>query len=259
LKIRVRKYLRRIPQQTLQKYKSLLGKVSYKIQPALWSSLKKECETWASHPQEIFKSLGTDIDSSQAEEFSSAVSFIEERAERMWPSNYDFGRGSAELLFHLVRQFKPEVVLETGVANGLSTSVMLAAMDLNNRGELHSIDTTRDVGHIFGKNHPRWHLHVTHGRPSDVARVAKEIGRLDFFLHDSDHSYWGQMGEFRVASQYLKQGGFILSDDVDSSWAFRDFCSTLMQPFALLKDDAKLLGLVQFPGNDNLPSKSVRS
>ena len=43
-------------------------------------------------------------------------------------------------LYVLVRTEKPRVVVETGVCNGASTFAILAALEANGTGELHSID-----------------------------------------------------------------------------------------------------------------------
>lgn len=44
------------------------------------------------------------------------------------------------LIYVLVRKFKPEIVIETGVASGASTAFILCAMHQNNKGSLYSID-----------------------------------------------------------------------------------------------------------------------
>lgn len=44
------------------------------------------------------------------------------------------------LLYVLARALKPEVVVETGVANGISSSFILKALDENARGRLCSVD-----------------------------------------------------------------------------------------------------------------------
>ena len=39
-----------------------------------------------------------------------------------------------------IRSLRPEVVVETGVANGVSTAYLLLALDQNGKGILHSIE-----------------------------------------------------------------------------------------------------------------------
>jgi hypothetical protein len=44
------------------------------------------------------------------------------------------------LLYVLIRALKPKIVLETGVASGVSTLFMLQALNHNTHGTLYSID-----------------------------------------------------------------------------------------------------------------------
>ena len=43
-------------------------------------------------------------------------------------------------LYVLVREFKPKNLVETGVCNGVSTTVILAALERNKAGSFNSID-----------------------------------------------------------------------------------------------------------------------
>jgi len=52
----------------------------------------------------------------------------------------------------------------------------------------------------------------------------KNVGEIDIFLHDSDHSYQNMLWEFQTAWKYLKAGGLLLSHNIDANDAFSDFC-----------------------------------
>ena len=52
-------------------------------------------------------------------------------------------------LYALLRTVQPEVVVETGVANGFSTAFSLLALQANGAGHLHSIDLPREVGRDY--------------------------------------------------------------------------------------------------------------
>lgn len=131
----------------------------------------------------------------------------------------------------LVAITKPAIMVETGVARGLSSAVILSAMARNDMGHLYSVDlpllSTDDA--IVGTAVPqhvrdRWTLILG---PSErkLVELFKQIGEVDIFLHDSDHFYDSQMAEYRLAWQKLKPGAFLLSDDLWASTAFVDFCS----------------------------------
>lgn len=48
--------------------------------------------------------------------------------------------GVCLILYTIVRAYKPEIVVETGVAHGVTSAFMLCAMHENNKGHLYSID-----------------------------------------------------------------------------------------------------------------------
>jgi len=140
----------------------------------------------------------------------------------------------SEVLYHIVRWFKPHLVVETGVANGISSSFILAAMDANQTGQLYSIDWSGDQESSFvpkGKDigwmipdqlRKRWHLEI--GKTEDKLQpLLERIGRLDIFLHDSDHTYDTMMYEYTTAWPYIAKHGLLLSDDAKMSTAFIEF------------------------------------
>lgn len=116
---------------------------------------------------------------------------------------------------------EPDVVVETGVATGVSSSAILNLLCDLDHGELHSIECPplgrEDVSYV-GASIPsnlrrKWHLHMG---PSNMIlpRLLKRIGPTDIFIHDSDHSYWSQKKEYEVALQFLKPDGVLISDDI---------------------------------------------
>src|SRR2546423_1257996 len=49
-------------------------------------------------------------------------------------------------LYAIIRQLNPRVIVETGVCNGFSSSIILAALARNQRGHLNSIDLPELTG-----------------------------------------------------------------------------------------------------------------
>lgn len=140
--------------------------------------------------------------------------------------------GEAEAVYALVRLLKPEVMVETGVADGTTSSYILRAMEENGRGKLYSIDLPSSMlpaGKAPGWVVPaelrkRWELRV-----GDAAELLppllEELGEIDLFLHDSLHTYGHMLFEFRAAWPRLKAGGLLLSHDIGRNAAFFDFVS----------------------------------
>jgi predicted O-methyltransferase YrrM len=117
-----------------------------------------------------------------------------------------------EQLYQLVLQEKPAVMVETGYATGLSAMHILAAMDINGRGNLYSVEcfTNQDI------THPR--LTYLRGMSQEVLPALWASTRCeewDIFLHDSDHGAACQDFEYRFAWDCLRPGGVLISDDIE--------------------------------------------
>jgi predicted O-methyltransferase YrrM len=142
-----------------------------------------------------------------------------------------------KLIYFLVRCVKPEVMIETGVAHGVSSWTILNAMHKNQKGKLYSIDLpnldTKKMYNVENVNQQpgwvvpeilrkRWILEI--GRSSDLLPpLLKKLGTVDIFFHDSDHSYENMMYEFQTTFDFIKRGGIIISDDVHKNPAFSEF------------------------------------
>lgn len=188
--------------------------------------------------------LITEIDKKKAE-FEKSISGITYRGNQ-----YGFGGMRPEVsirLYGLIREFKPKTLVETGVCNGVSTAVILAALERNNTGSLYSIDlpeytdTNYEEGTFWeGKkgavvpkgNLPGWLIpdnyrerwYLVLGRSQEkLPQLLHELGEIDFFIHDSEHSYECMTFEYQQAWQYLKPGGLLVSDDIRWNSSFDDF------------------------------------
>lgn len=149
-------------------------------------------------------------------------------------------------IYALVRSLKPDVILETGVASGMSTSYLLAAFEANENGELYSVDlphetvnaklrgmaeqyslTREQTGWLVPSElRKRWTLLI--GKSSEVLPgTLRNLDKIDIFLHDSAHTYENMMFEYKTAWPYIKTGGVLLSDNIDYNEAFSDFAGTV--------------------------------
>ncbi len=142
-----------------------------------------------------------------------------------------------KMIYFLVRCSKPEVMIETGVAHGVSSWTILNAMHKNQKGKLYSIDLPNlDTKKTYNVENfsqqpgwvvpemlrKRWELQL--GKSSDLLPpLLNRLGTIDIFFHDSDHSYENMMYEFQVTFDSVKQGGLIISDDVHKNSSFSEF------------------------------------
>ncbi len=163
----------------------------------------------------------------------------EKRLNLLRPSS---GRGEmgreAESLYVLVRLLKPDMMVETGVGAGISSTYILKAMELNRKGFLYSIDLPDETGLsgwvVPDGLRPRWNL--SQGSSIDLLPgLLKKTGPVDIFLHDSDHSYAHMMFEFRAVWQYLKLDSIFLAHDVGRNDALFDFCKETNIPWTKVR------------------------
>lgn len=139
--------------------------------------------------------------------------------------------------YALVRALAPDVVVETGVANGSSSTHLLLACHLNGRGHLYSIDVGNGPFVPPGKTtgwmvpddlRSRWTLILGEAREI-LPQLLARLGRVDMFIHDSDHSYAHMKFEFEQSYPYIRPGGLLLSDDANFNTAF-DKCIKTVRP-----------------------------
>ena len=169
--------------------------------------------------------------------------FLNNSQSLNFPERWNSGRNLQYLLSAMIILLKPNVVVETGSANGASAAAISYALNHNQSGHLWSFDIEDSVGQLV-PNHLR-NL-VSFIRVSGVEKdFENELRSLDLtsglsiFLHDSDHSYLGQQSDYSLAAQF--GFSYILSDDIDTSLAFCDFAGSKGKIFF---DAPKFIGAV---------------
>lgn len=138
-------------------------------------------------------------------------------------------QGTHGILYYVVRKYRPELFIETGVAHGYSSMVILSAMEKNNKGSLISVELSqyfnicqnqKKVGWIVAEGlRNRWE--IKYGKSSEVLPTIKE--EIDIFYHDSDHSESNMLFEFRWAAEQIRKDGIIISDDIDRNKSWKIF------------------------------------
>jgi hypothetical protein len=173
------------------------------------------------------------------------VRMVERRDRRVW------GMRWGELMYLVVRFHRPTVVIETGVFDGISSSVILKALADNGHGRLHSIDLPA-VSSIEGSTdrmvettlppglQPGWvvpdYLRDRYDLTLGDARVElpgllARVKTVDLFLHDSLHTFDHMDWEFRTAWPYLPPGALLMSDDIFWNSAFHRFARAQGRPY----------------------------
>lgn len=165
-----------------------------------------------------------------------------------FPAIWGIEDETARFLYDFVRAVRPERILETGVANGTSSYVILSALHANGSGRLVSTDIDPAAHHDLPDHlAERWtFLHLGSGRPErEMPSVFESHGPYDMYFHDADHTYLGQRFEYAHAWSSLADGGWFLSDDIDFSTAWIEFLGEKRLPANHLVDGRKVLGITR--------------
>lgn len=150
----------------------------------------------------------------------------------------DTDQFKAPLLYSICKTARPEVVVETGVANGASSFGILLAMEENGSGHLYSIDLPNatyqtDRGGTWTDHaqtgalvpaslRKRWTLRI--GPSRDALGSIANLSNVHLFYHDSEHTSANMTFELEWAIERLIPGGLIVVDNVNWNSAFSDFC-----------------------------------
>ncbi len=134
-----------------------------------------------------------------------------------------------QAIWRLVRKLSAAKVVETGVAHGVSSRIVLEA--LSSGGRLWSIDLPpvwapevhQEIGSAVGDRPPeQWTLIVGSSRRR-LPALLRRIAPIDLFIHDSHHTRDNMLFEMNEAWPALRPGGAMVVDDIDNNGAFAEF------------------------------------
>jgi predicted O-methyltransferase YrrM len=184
-----------------------------------------------------------------ADEFDEVTARLEHRyteTETLFPSRWGVEASTGLTLYALTRLLQPGVVVETGVADGRSSFMILSALERNGGGKLHSFDVRPDAGSL-ARGHAQWNLVTSDAKNPRATFTAalEELDVIDMFVHDSDHGYPNQMFEYESAWPKIPVGGVLASDDVDLAKAYVDFAARNELRPQFLFDSRKILGALR--------------
>ena len=189
------------------------------------------------------KKLGSDLQAF----FEKIKKFEFSSKQKPYPVDYSMLENSRLFLYALCRLVKPKIIVETGVAYGLGTSYILQALYENKSGILYSIDSEFrpwESESMIGSAIPdklktRWKF-VKGSSTEKLKDLLESVGKIDIFLHDSMHTYKNMIFEFESAWPYIKNNGFLLSDDILENNSFLEFyTSKNLKPILLSSLDPK--------------------
>ncbi len=142
----------------------------------------------------------------------------------------DCDRAQAQAIWCIVAHTRPAAVVETGVAHGVTSRVILEGLARNESGRLWSVDLPA----VDSKLHSEIGIAVPtalRSRWTYVEGTSRErlrpllagIGQLDLFVHDSLHTSRNLHFELDSAWPVVRPGGVVVVDDIDHNLGFRTF------------------------------------
>jgi hypothetical protein len=129
-----------------------------------------------------------------------------------------------------VRHTRAEAVIETGVARGITSRIVLEAMRENQRGHLWSIDLPHPFDHqlhtqtgaaVTDACRARW-TYIEGSSSQRLPELIASLGHLDLFIHDSLHTAKNTLFEMGQAASVMRHG-VMLVDDISTHRGFSAF------------------------------------
>ena len=130
-----------------------------------------------------------------------------------------FGDVEGELLYMLIRETRPLSVFEISPDCGWSTNYLLAALNANQAGMLHSFEIepkkrgrlTRDV--ILTNQHGDWDVRRLEVHLGDAVQTVPQVGgTIHGLLIDSCHESW--FAEWYIREVFPRVAGFAFVQDI---------------------------------------------
>jgi len=149
------------------------------------------------------------------------------------------------LLYCIIRIRKPKVIVETGVANGISTNAIMSALRaVNSNGALYSFDVLPQTSQVY-TGAGQWHFNLLPKKKTakSLMKTVSKMSKVDIWLHDSDHGYRWQKFEYILALRRLNRNGILISDDVDATPAWGELARTHFRKSYILYDSSKFVGI----------------
>ncbi len=168
-----------------------------------------------------------------------------------FPERWAVESGTSLLLYVLTRIIRPKQVIELGVGNGASSYYLLRALEENGEGTLVSLDIAPQAGRLLAdRERAGWDFRVIDRKRStrDLLRQLAGLPPSGLCFHDAGHKYIAQHFDYAQLWGQLEHGGAFVSDDIDASYAFIDFCREHRQTPEVLIDARKAVGVLARTG-----------
>ena len=144
----------------------------------------------------------------------------------------DAGNPLCRAVWCVALHTRPDVVIETGVAHGVTSRVTLEALQHNDFGHLWSIDLPfpfdrrlrAETGAVITDEcRSRW-SYLEGLSSQQLPPLVDKVGHVEMFIHDSLHTPENTLFEMEQTASVMSQNGVMVVDDIgESRDAFANF------------------------------------
>lgn len=125
--------------------------------------------------------------------------------------------------YTIVRATKPDIVVETGVDQGMGAVVLCAALRRNalegHAGKYFGTDLNPHAGYFLQGEYAKFGK-ILYG---DSLKSLETLDKIDLFINDSDHSASYEKAEYELVRDKLTPGAIILGDNAHVTSELAEF------------------------------------
>jgi predicted O-methyltransferase YrrM len=145
--------------------------------------------------------------------------------------------GRRMVWYAIVRTIKPELVVETGVDQGLGAVVLCAALARNaaegHPGQYLGTDIDPQAGYFLRGEYAKFGK-VLYG---DSLKSLQTLNNIDVFINDSDHSADYELAEYEMIRDRITARGVILGDNAHVTSKLAEFSLRNSRRFMFLAEE----------------------
>ena len=136
--------------------------------------------------------------------------------------------------YAIVRATKPKILVETGTEKGMGSLVLAKAAAKNdNQAIVYTLDIEPSSGLMIG---PEYDGRVVRLIGDSVMNLST-LEKIDFFIHDSDHSAEHELAEFEAILPRLTNRAICLSDNSHVTTVLSKWSETHGRQFYFFKEE----------------------
>ena len=165
---------------------------------------------------------------------------------------------SSRILFHLVRELRPDACVELGTCTGLSAAYQAAALKLNGSGRIITIEGDEELARRAADSLRALGLDratVRNGHfDAELPPACAELSSVDFVFNDGHHEEEPTIRYFETMLPYLAPEATLVLDDINWSAGMRRAWRALSEhPRVEASVDLYRLGILRLGGSASAP------